>query len=60
MHARRVATPASATSGLLHGRAGVHPAIVAGRIRHRLRNDRLLSQFVGAREVRPLLMGDAG
>ncbi|MEZ5289827.1 MAG: hypothetical protein R2745_01965 [Vicinamibacterales bacterium] len=30
----------------------VHPAIVAGRIRHEQRNYRLLSQFVGAGEVR--------
>ncbi len=35
--------------------ADVHPAIVAGRIRHELRNYRLLSQFVGAKEIRPLL-----
>ena len=39
--------------------ADVHPAIVAGRIRHELHNYRLLSQFVGAKEVRPLLMEDA-
>lgn len=39
--------------------ADVHPAVVAGRIRHELHNYRLLSQFVGAKEVRPLLMGDA-
>lgn len=39
--------------------ADVHPAVVAGRIRHDLHNYRLLSQFVGAKEVRPLLMGDA-
>lgn len=38
--------------------ADVHPAVVAGRIRHELHNYRLLSQFVGAKEVRPLLMGD--
>jgi HTH-type transcriptional regulator/antitoxin HigA len=30
----------------------VHPAIVAGRIRHEHRNYRLLSQFVGTGEVR--------
>lgn len=30
----------------------VHPAIVAGRIRHERRNYRLLSQFVGTGEVR--------
>lgn len=39
--------------------ADVHPAIVAGRIRHEMHNYRLLSQFVGAKEVRPLLMEDA-
>ena len=32
--------------------ARVHPAVVAGRIRHRLGNYRLLSQFVGTGEVR--------
>jgi len=31
----------------------IHPAIVAGRIRHEKRNYRLLSQFVGTGEVRP-------
>ena len=31
---------------------GVHPAIVAGRIRYERGNYRLLSQFVGARQVR--------
>ncbi len=33
-------------------RVGVHPAIVAGRIRWRDRNYRVLSQFVGNGEVR--------
>lgn len=33
-------------------RVGVHPAIVAGRIRWRNRNYRILSQFVGNGEVR--------
>ena len=32
--------------------AGVHPAVVAGRIRYEQHNYRLLSQFVGSREVR--------
>ena len=32
--------------------AGVHPAIVAGRVRHELANYRLLTQFVGTGEVR--------
>lgn len=31
----------------------VHPAVVAGRVRHEERNYRLLSQFVGTGEVRP-------
>ena len=35
-------------------RAGVHPAIVAGRARHESENYRLLSQFVGTGEVRPM------
>jgi HTH-type transcriptional regulator/antitoxin HigA len=30
----------------------VHPAIVAGRIRHEKKNYRLLSHFVGSGEVR--------
>ena len=34
---------------------GVHPAIVAGRIRHTLGNYRLLSQFVGSGAVRSML-----
>ena len=32
--------------------SGVHPAIVAGRVRHVQKNYRLLSQFVGTGEVR--------
>ena len=35
--------------------AKVHPAVVAGRIRYERHSYRLLSQFVGANEVRPLL-----
>jgi HTH-type transcriptional regulator / antitoxin HigA len=31
----------------------IHPAIVAGRVRHEQRNYRLLSQFVGTGKVRP-------
>ena len=31
----------------------IHPAIVAGRVRHERRNYRLLSQFVGTGKVRP-------
>lgn len=30
----------------------IHPAIIAGRIRHELKNFRLLSNFVGHGEVR--------
>jgi HTH-type transcriptional regulator/antitoxin HigA len=36
----------------LAGEVGVHPAIVAGRVRYERRDYRLLSQFVGSREVR--------
>ena len=32
----------------------IHPAIVAGRIRFEKNNYRILSQFVGRREVKPL------
>ena len=35
---------------------GIHPAIVAGRARHELKNYRLLSQFVGTGEVRRLFV----
>ena len=37
-------------------KADVHPAIVAGRVRHEMNNYRLLSQFVGAKEVGRLMM----
>jgi HTH-type transcriptional regulator/antitoxin HigA len=41
-------------------RLGIHPAIVAGRIRHETGNYRLLSHFVGTGAVRKqLLEGDA-
>jgi HTH-type transcriptional regulator/antitoxin HigA len=33
-------------------RLEIHPAIVAGRVRHETKNFRLLSQFVGTGEVR--------
>jgi HTH-type transcriptional regulator/antitoxin HigA len=33
---------------------GIHPAIVAGRVRHKLQDYRLLSQFVGTKEVKCL------
>ena len=38
-------------------RVGVHPAIVAGRIRWRDRNYKILSQFVGSGEVRRHFQG---
>jgi HTH-type transcriptional regulator/antitoxin HigA len=38
-------------------RVGVHPAIVAGRIRWRDRNYRILSQFIGTGEVRKHFAG---
>ena len=34
---------------------GIHPAIVAGRVRYRLGNYRLLSQFVGSGQIRQSL-----
>jgi HTH-type transcriptional regulator / antitoxin HigA len=37
---------------------GVHPAIVAGRVRHETKNFHLLSQFVGSGAVRRQLSGD--
>lgn len=37
-------------------RLGIHPAIVAGRIRHETRNFRLLSHFVGSGTVRQQLL----
>lgn len=39
--------------------AKVHPSVVAGRIRYERHSYRLLSQFVGANEVRPLLLTEA-
>jgi len=39
-------------------RLRVHPAIIAGRVRHETRNYRLLSQFVGSGEVRSLFLDD--
>jgi len=49
--ARRNPTPMAVVS--LAKALQVHPAIVAGRIRHEERNYRLLSHFVGSGEVRP-------
>jgi HTH-type transcriptional regulator/antitoxin HigA len=37
-------------------RLEIHPAIVAGRVRHETRNFRLLSHFVGTGEVRRQLL----
>lgn len=39
-------------------RLGIHPAIVAGRVRHETRNYRLLSHFVGTGEVRRQLLAE--
>lgn len=44
----------------LAAEAGVHPAVVAGRVRREYGNYRLLSQFVGSGEVRRHFEGDAG
>jgi HTH-type transcriptional regulator / antitoxin HigA len=41
-------------------RLEIHPAIVAGRIRHETRNFRLLSHFVGTGEVRRQLLIEEG
>ena len=38
-------------------RLEIHPAIVAGRMRHETKNFRLLSQFVGSGELRRQLLG---
>lgn len=38
---------------------GIHPAIIAGRIRHETQNFRLLSHFVGTGTVRRQLFGQA-
>ncbi len=38
---------------------GIHPAIIAGRIRHETQNFRLLSHFVGTGAVRQQLLGEA-
>ena len=39
-------------------RLEIHPAVVAGRVRHQTRNFRLLSHFVGTGEVRRQLLSD--
>lgn len=48
--ARRNPTPMAVIS--LAKAAQIHPAIIAGKIRHERKNYRLLSQFVGSGEVR--------
>jgi len=40
-------------------RLNIHPAIIAGRIRHETRNYRLLSHFVGTGTVRRQLLAQA-
>ncbi len=48
--------PSPLTVMELAQRLEIHPAIVAGRVRHETRNFRLLSQFVGTGEVRRQLL----
>jgi HTH-type transcriptional regulator/antitoxin HigA len=53
--------PSPLTVMELAQRLQIHPAIVAGRVRYETKNFRLLSQFVGAGEVRrQLLTAQAG
>jgi HTH-type transcriptional regulator/antitoxin HigA len=55
--ASRVAdTPSPHAVVELAQQLGIHPAIVAGRVRHKTRNFRLLSHFVGGGEVRRQLL----
>jgi HTH-type transcriptional regulator/antitoxin HigA len=56
-HAARLHPSVANVVDLAH-QAKVHPAVVAGRIRYERHSYRLLSQFVGANEVRPLLMAE--
>jgi HTH-type transcriptional regulator / antitoxin HigA len=49
------ATPAAVVE-LAH-ELGIHPAIVAGRVRRELHNYRLLTHYVGSGEVRKILIG---
>ena len=44
----------------LSGLAHVHPAVIAGRVRHETGNYRRLSQLVGGGEVRSLFDNDSG
>jgi HTH-type transcriptional regulator / antitoxin HigA len=45
-------SPTPLASIELAHRLGIHPAIIAGRIRHETRNFRLLSHFVGTGTLR--------
>jgi HTH-type transcriptional regulator/antitoxin HigA len=56
-HAARIHPSVANVVDLAH-QAKMHPAVVAGRIRYERHSYRLLSQFVGANEVRPLLMAE--
>jgi HTH-type transcriptional regulator/antitoxin HigA len=44
--------PTSANVAMLAGKLCIHPALVAGRIRHESKNYRMLSHFVGTGDVR--------
>lgn len=48
----RTPTPRPRAVSELATRVGVHPAVVAGRVRHETRNYRLLAQFIGNGQVR--------
>lgn len=52
--------PTPSAVGELAQELGIHPAIVAGRARREHKNYRLLSQFVGSGEVRPLFSTQTG
>ena len=48
----RTPTPRPRAVSELATRVGVHPAVVAGRVRHETKNYRLLAQFIGNGQVR--------
>ena len=54
---RRTATPDSVLS--LAKALEIHPAIIAGRVRHERRNFHLLTYYVGSGQVRRLFSGEA-
>ncbi len=56
--ASRLKTP-SAVLSLAQDR-GVHPALIAGRLRHENKNFRLLSNLVGQGQIRPLFQKELG